>query len=272
MLFDKLLGLFDGCSLVSRVLERPGDVSRDPQHVRVEAIRCALINKGGVGLPASIPLLLPGKPLLRSRDEFRIHVVDLRHVVELHQPVSSKDFVGGSLAEPRESSTGNLERQQPLIAIGDVSLRLGMHLRSELLSALHVIERQHVGISARRSLLKAATRHAQNAIHAFDDLAKRAGIKPHKNLAGLRNGVSRKIDLVLHRRFQSPVEHQVLLAPVGNDFDLPNHDVGTIRSTLHACRKRELELPDALGFDRELRSSDARRLYRDRFLAHVIDQ
>ena len=188
---DKLLGLLHRRPLVSRVLQRPSDVSGDAQHVGVVAVGGAFVDEGCVGLPASVGLLLHGQPLLGARDELRIHVVDLRHVAELHQPVSRQDLVGRRVAEPGEAAAGDLEGQQPLIAVGDVSLGLGVNLRSQLLRALHVIERQHVGVSAGRSLLKAAVGHAQNAVHAFDHLAQRAGIEPDENLAWRRGWPSR---------------------------------------------------------------------------------
>ena len=105
---------------------------------------------------------------------FRIHVVDLRHVVELHQAVGRQDLVGGRLAEPGKPAAGNFEGQQALIAVGDEALGLGVHLRSQLLGALHVVERQHVGIGGGGGLLEAAAGHAQDAVHAFDHLAQRA--------------------------------------------------------------------------------------------------
>ena len=122
MAFDKPLGSFDRRSLVSRVLERPRDVGGDAQHVRVVAVRGAFVNERGVGLPTSIRLLLGGEPLLRSQDEFGVDVVDLGHVVELHQAVGGKNFVRRCAAEPGESAPGDLESQQPLISVGDESL------------------------------------------------------------------------------------------------------------------------------------------------------
>ena len=255
--FDKLPGLFDCRPLVSRVPKRPGDVRGDAQHVRVVAVGGAFVDEVGVGLPASIGLLLAGKPLLRSRDQFRVHVVDLRHVGELHQSVGGQNLVGRSAAEPGEAAAGNFKSQQPLIAVGDESLSFGVHFGSQLLGALHVIERQHVGVSARGGLLEAAARHAQNAVHAFDDLAQRTGIEPDENLAGVGDGVRREVDFVLHRVFQAAVEDQILLAAVGNDFDFAHHDVGAIGPAFHARRERELEFPDALGFERELRAANA---------------
>ena len=178
-------------------------------------------------------------------------------------------MLAGALAEPGESAAGNLESQQALIAVGDVSLRLGVDFRRQLLGALHVIERQHVGVGAGGSLLEAAVGHAQKAVHAFDHLAQRAGIEPDKNLAGVGNGVRREIDFVLHGVFQAAVEHLTLLAAVGNDFNFPHHDVGAIGLALHARGERQLELADALGLERELRSAhaagiDRRRIFPER--------
>ncbi len=190
----------------------------------------------------------------------RIHVVDLRHVGELHQPVRRQDLVGRRIAEPRESAAGNFERQQPLIAVGDEALGLGVDLRRQLLGALHVIERQHVGIGAGRGLLEAAARHAQNAVHAFDHLAQRARIQPHENLAGVGNCRRREAHRVLTAVSRRPLNTCVLLAPVGNHFDLAHHDVGALRAAVHARRQRQLELADALGFQRELRPAHAPRI------------
>ncbi len=78
---------------------------------------------------------------------------------------------------------------------------------------------------------------------------KRAGIEADKNLAGVGNGVRRKADRVLHGVFQAAVEYQTLLAPIGDDFNFPHHDVGAIGLALHAGRERQLELADAPGFE-----------------------
>ena len=142
----------------------------------------------GVGLPASVGLLLAGEPLLGALDQPRIDVVDLGHVVEFHQPVGGQDLVGGRLAEPGEAAAGHLKGQQALVAVGDIAFGLGVHLRRQLLGALHVVERQHVGIGAGGGLLEAAEGHAQNAVHAFDDLAQRAGIEADEDPAGIGDG------------------------------------------------------------------------------------
>ena len=123
-----------------------------------------------------------------------------------------------------------------------------MDFGSQFLRALHVIERQNVRVGAGRGLLKAAAGHAQNAVHAFDHLAERPGVEPDENLAGVGNGIRGEVEFVLNRVFQSSVEDHVLFAPVGNDFDLANHDVCALCVTIHASRKRQLELADAPGF------------------------
>ncbi len=225
MVFDKLPGALDRRSLVAGVLQRPGEVSGDAQHVGVVAVGGAFVDERRVRLPASILLLLRGQPLLRARDELRVHVVDLRHVEELHQAVGGQNLVRRDLPEPGKSAAGNLEGQQALITVGDVPLRLGMNLRRQLFGALHVIERQHVGISAGRRLLKAAVGHAQKAVHAFHHLAQGAGIEPDKNLAGVRNGIRREPDLMLHGGFQAAVEYLRLLAAVGDNLNFPHYDV-----------------------------------------------
>ena len=136
------------------------------------------------------------EPVAGALDQPRIHIVDLRHVGEFHQAVGGQNLVGGRLPEPGEAAAGHFERQQALIAVGDVALGLGVDLRRELLGALHVVERQHVGVGARGGLLEAAAGHAQNAVHAFDHLAQRAGIEPDEDLAGVGDGVGGKLDVV----------------------------------------------------------------------------
>ena len=42
-----------------------------------------------------VGLLLAGQPLLGPRNQPGIHVVDLRHIEELHQSVAGEDLVGG---------------------------------------------------------------------------------------------------------------------------------------------------------------------------------
>ncbi len=197
---DKLPGLPDRGSLVARVFERPCNVGRNPQDIRVIAIGRAFVDEGRIRLPASIGLLLGGKPLLGPRDQFRIHVVDFGHVAELHQAVSRQDLVRRSLTEPGEPSAGNFKGQQALIPVADVALGFGVHFGSQLVRALHIIERQYVGVCAGRRLLEAAARHAQDRVHAFDHLAQRAGIQPDEDLAGVGDGRRRETNFVLHRR------------------------------------------------------------------------
>ena len=61
---------------------------------------------------------------------------------------------------------------------------------------LHVVERKHVGIGAGRSLFKAAARHAEDAVHPFDELAQGAGIEADQDAAGVGNGIVRKVEIV----------------------------------------------------------------------------
>src|ERR1017187_2785032 len=166
-------------------------------------------------------------PLLRSQDEFWIYVVDFRHVAELHEAVRRKDLVSRRIAEPGEAAARDFKGQQPLIAVGDVSLGLSVYFWSQLFRTLHVIECKDVGVRAGGGLLEAAAGHAENAVHAFDNLAEWAGIKPDKNLRGVGDGSRGKVQFVLHGIFQASVEDQVLFAAVRNHFDFPHHDVGT---------------------------------------------
>ena len=118
----------------------------------------------------------------------RVDVGDLGHVVELHQAVGGEDLVGRRLAEPGEAAAGDFEGEQALVAVGDVALGLGVDLGRELLRALHVVEREDVGVGAGGGLFEAAAGHAQDAVHAFDDLAERAGIEADENAAGIGDG------------------------------------------------------------------------------------
>ena len=205
--------------------ERPGNVRGDAQHVGVVAIGCAFVDEVGVRLPTAVGLLLAGEPVAGALDEPRIDVGDLGHVVELHQAVGGKNLVGGRLAEPGEAAAGDFEGEQPLVAVGDVAFGLGVDLRRELLGALHVVEREYVGIGAGRSLLEAAAGHAQDAVHAFDHLAERPGIEADEDAAGVGDGVGGKVEIVCALSFEAAVEDDVLLAAVGDDFDLADNDI-----------------------------------------------
>ncbi len=179
----------------------------------------------------------PASQCSRALNQPRVDVGDLRHIVELHQAVGRKDLVGGRLAEPREATARDLERQQSLVAVGDVSLRLGVDFGRQLLRALHVVEREHVGVGARRGLLEAAAGHAQDAVHALDDLAERARIEADEELVASGIDVRGKVQVVLHAGFEAAVEDEVLLASVGDDFDFAHHDV-VARSRHHTIHAR----------------------------------
>jgi hypothetical protein len=65
----------------------------------------------------------------------------------------------------------------------------------------------------------------QNAVHAFDDLAERPGIEAHQDTGGIGDGCCGKLEFVMGGRFESAVEDDVLLAAVGDDFNLTDDDV-----------------------------------------------
>ena len=157
--------------------------------------------------------------------EARVDVRDLGHIAELHQPVGGEDLVGGGLTEPGEAAAGDLEGEQALVAVGDVALGLGVDLGREFLGALHVVEREDVGVGAGGGLLEAAAGHAEDAVHAFDDLAERAGIEADEDAGGVGDGASREVEIVLGGVLEAAVEDEVLLAAVGDDFDLADDDV-----------------------------------------------
>ncbi len=153
-------------------------------------------------------------------DEARVDFVDLGHVVELHEAVGGEDFVGGRLAEPGEAAAGDFEGEKALVAVGDVALGLGVDFGRELLGALHVVEREDVGVGAGGGLLEAAAGHAEDAVHAFDDLAERAGVEADEDACWRRGwrlrGSLCRAGRVFSRR---PLKTSVLLAAVGDDFD-----------------------------------------------------
>ncbi len=115
----------------------------------------------------------------------------LGHVGELHQAVRSQNLVRRRLAKPGESPTRNLKCQQTLVTVGDKALRLCVNLGRQLLGPFHIVERQDVGIGGGRSLLEATERHAENRVHAFDNLAQGARVKPNEDFGGIRNGIWR---------------------------------------------------------------------------------
>ena len=184
---DELFGFLHSLTLIAGILQRPRQVSGDAQYILVIAVRRSFVNERRIRFPASVALLLSRKPLLGSRNQLRIHVVDLRHLVELHEPVRGQDFVRRRVAEPGKAPTRNFKCQQPLVAVADIAFGLRVHFRCQLLRALHVIQRQHIRVRARRGLFEAAERHPQQAVHPFNHLAQRPGIKPDENLAGIRN-------------------------------------------------------------------------------------
>jgi hypothetical protein len=53
--------------------------------------------------------LLRDQPLACSRNHSGVHIMDLRHIVELHKAVGGKNLIGGSVAEPREAYAWNFK-------------------------------------------------------------------------------------------------------------------------------------------------------------------
>jgi hypothetical protein len=121
-------------------------------------------------------------------------------------------------------------------------------------------------------LLEAAPGHAENRVHAFDDLAEGARIEAHEELAGFRDGVGREVDLVFYGRFELAVEDDVLFAAVGNDLNFTNHDVGVVWSARDVRGESEVEFPYAFCFQSEMSSADAAGINLDRFVACVLNE
>jgi hypothetical protein len=162
--------------MISDVFESPRDVAVDAQYIRVVSFRGSLVDEVRVGLPASVPLLLARKPLLRPPDDPPVDVVDFRHIAELHKTVGGQNLVRGRLAKPTEAAARDLECHEALIAVRDETLGFGADLGCHLFRALHVIKRQHIGICGGRGLFEAAVWHAQDRVHPFDHLAQRARV------------------------------------------------------------------------------------------------
>src|SRR5579863_9216924 len=99
MRFDETLRVVDGRALIAGDFESPGNVRGYAQDVRVEAVGGAFINEGSIRIPTAIGLLLAREPLLRALDDLRIHVMDFRHVAELHKAVGSQDLVCGCISK-----------------------------------------------------------------------------------------------------------------------------------------------------------------------------
>jgi hypothetical protein len=263
MFLDVLAGFLYSGSLVSRVPQSPCDVRGDAQHVIVVAVGRAFINELLVRLPATVRLLLRCQPLLGALNHALVHVMYLRHVVELHQAVRGQNLVRRRFAKPGKPSALHFERQQLLISVRDVALGLCVYFGCQLLDALHVVEREHVRISARRSLLKAPAGHAQNGVHAFHDLAHRSRVKANKDLARTIDGRCGKFEHVTNCRFKLAVEDNVLLASVRNHFNFAHHNVRAFVGSGHLCRERQLEFADALGLQGELRTANVLRINRN---------
>ena len=267
---DVIPGLIDGWTLHAGIDQRPGNISRDTKHVGVVTIGRTFVDEGGVRLPTAVRLLLADQPVARALDQPGVYVRHLRHVVELHQAVGGENLVGRRLAEPGEAASRNFEGEQTLVPIGDIAFGLGVRLRRELLGVLHVVERKHVWVGAGGSLLEAAAGHAEDAVHAFDELAKRSGVEADEDAGGIRNGVVRKVEIVCGGAFEPPVEDQILLATVGDDLDLADDDVIARGRALHVGGEGELEFADARGGERELRSTHAARFSSDGFFRRVV--
>ena len=97
---NELLRLLDRLVPVAGRRERPPYIGRDPHDVRVVAVRRALVDEGGIGLEASVGLLLASEPVLRPLDQPRVDLVHATHIAELHQAVRRQDLVRRGLAEP----------------------------------------------------------------------------------------------------------------------------------------------------------------------------
>ena len=100
-----------------------------------------------------------------------------------------------------------------------------MDFGRELLRALHVVEREHVGVGAGRSLLEAAIGHAQQRVHTFDELAHGAGVQAHDDTAGVGNCVGGERDGVLRRAIEAAVGDGVAFFAVRHDVNLADDDV-----------------------------------------------
>ena len=76
-------------------------------------------------------------------------------------------------------------------------------------------------------------------------------------------------------RFEAAVEDDVLLAAVGDDFNLADDNVFAgvgVQGVLHAGGKRELELADAVGVEGEARAADAAGFDGNSLLRAVVVQ
>ena len=93
---DEALCLLDRGPPVASVDQRPGDVGRDAEDVRVVAVGCAFVDCGGVWFPAAVRLLLTGEPVAGALDEPGVGLRNLRHVAELHEAVGGENLIGGS--------------------------------------------------------------------------------------------------------------------------------------------------------------------------------
>jgi hypothetical protein len=69
--------------------------------------------------------------------------------------------------------------------------------------------------------------------------------------------------------FQAAIEDEVLLASVGNDFDIADNDVVV---AVHVGGEGELEFSDAVGAEGELRAADAAGFDGDGFVGGVVGE
>src|ERR1039458_2379256 len=88
---------------------------------------------------------------------------------------------------------------------------------------------------------------------------------------GFGDGSRRETDLVLHGGFEPPVEHGVLLAPIGHHFDLAHHDIGSVAAR-HVCGQCQFEFADAFRLQSELRAVHASRIHREALVRNILHQ
>ena len=216
-----------------------------------------------VGVEGAVGALLRDEPLARARDDAGIDEADARDVVELVQPVGGEHLVRRRAAEPGEAAAGDLEREQPLVAEGQVLLGPLERLGLAGAGAAQVLEDERVRVGRGRGLLEAPRGHADHAVQAVERLAHRAGEDADRQPRRLVDGVRRHRDLVAHAPLQ----------PVA-DGGLDGHAVGgDVRRALDGVGERaaarvhgEAVGAEARGADAEVAHADLPRGEVDRLL------
>ena len=147
-----------------------------------------------IALEAAVAIFLTHQVFLGSLQHGLVHVVDLGHVAELHEPISGESFMGRRrAAEPLVTvflvlaRVEAFERRQHLVTAGQQVLGSARHFRLGLVSLFEVIENEQVRVVAGRGLLEATARLAQHRFQTLLQVGQGRRIEGHLIFECARN-------------------------------------------------------------------------------------